>query len=114
MDPEAVIFGGSDGCGDRYCDPERIVDMVADEDARALFRAASTPKTVEALAECCSLPLSTAYRKVGTLEEAGLLRRRPPRGANGTPPRTYERAVDDVTVTLGDGLVVECSSREDD
>lgn len=89
------------------CDPAGIVELLDDEAAVRLFDAATTPKSVSELADECDLPLSTAYRKVHTLDDVGLFREVQSGSSNGTPPARYERAVDGVRVTLNDGVSVE-------
>lgn len=92
------------------CDPDATVDVLDDEAAVALFQAATSPTSIPDLAEACDLAQSTAYRKVRKLVRAGLLEAVTPKTANGAPPARYQRAIDAVTVTLSDDLVVAPAS----
>ncbi|WP_161973212.1 helix-turn-helix domain-containing protein [Halostella litorea] len=93
-------------------DPATVVELLADDDAVRLFRAATKPKPVSTLAEESELPLSTTYRKVEKLEAAGLLRRVTPYSSGGTPPAQYERSVEAVSVTLDGDLTVRVRRTE--
>lgn len=102
-----VTCPASDRRIEGICTPESVVEVLADDDAIDLFRHSTTPKTVRTLAEQGDLPLSTAYRKIGALEDAGLVRRLPSDSSRVTTPDRYERVVEGVSVTLRDGLSVE-------
>ncbi|NHN49182.1 helix-turn-helix transcriptional regulator [Halostella sp. JP-L12] len=97
-----------DGDRDRF-DREAIVGLLDDDDAVCLFRSATDPKTVSTLADECDVPLSTAYRKVEKLEDAGLIGEVARGLADASEPARYRRTVDAVTVTLRDGVSVECA-----
>ena len=86
-----------------------IVELLDDEDSRQLFQHATTPRTVREFAEALGLPLSTAYRKVATLEDVGLLTPIPQEPLNEAAPARYVKAIDCVSVTLGDRLRIECT-----
>ena len=87
-------------------DPAAILELLADDRSIALFRTAVIPLTVEELARHCEVPLSTAYRKVDELEDAGLLERIPSAEADAAVPDRFIRGVDRVEVTLEDGIHV--------
>lgn len=106
-----AIAAGDDDQGLRSrSEPREVVELLSDDEVVDIFRTASMPMTVSELATECDVPLSTAYRKVTNLEEAGLLRQTNPQAANGTTPAYYARAVDSVSVTLGDDLRIEVVS----
>ncbi|MFC6716650.1 ArsR/SmtB family transcription factor [Natrialbaceae archaeon GCM10025810] len=89
------------------CSPPLIVDLLSDPTARRIFVAVERPKTVGELAAELDLPQSTAYRHVGTLTEAGLLRRLND-GSRTDLPTHYVRAIDCVSVTLDDPVRITC------
>ncbi|SER54474.1 winged helix-turn-helix domain-containing protein [Natrinema salaciae] len=94
--------------GELGCDPHRIVTLLNDDDARAVYLYAEEPATVSQIAEAVGLPQSTAYRKVENLQEAGLLSQLNDRSRTGTPAH-YVRAMDHVSVTYDDPLRIECT-----
>jgi DNA-binding transcriptional ArsR family regulator len=83
-------------------DEQRLFEALADPKARELLVAASRPLTASELGDRCSLPTSTLYRKLDTLEAAGLLRVTSRRRTGGNHAKTYERRVETVEVSLGD------------
>ncbi|QCS43794.1 helix-turn-helix domain-containing protein [Natrinema versiforme] len=93
--------------GELGCHPRRVVDLLADDDARAMYLYAEEPETVSEISEAVELPQSTAYRKVENLREAGLLSRLNDRSRTGTPAH-YVQAMDHVSVTYDDPLRIEC------
>lgn len=54
----------------------------------------------------CDIALSTAYRKVDRLVDAGLVAPAGSRPANGST--TYEREMESVAIRYDDGLRIEC------
>lgn len=90
------------------CDPQTTIEALEDEDSRELIECTDTPKTVSELAEECGLPLSTAYRKINRLHEAGLLARTTRVSAAANHPAQYERAVENVSISLVGGFEIEC------
>lgn len=55
-------------------DHERVFEAIADEDCREILETTATrPRTVSDLVDHCEIPVSTAYRKVKTLLDIGLL-----------------------------------------
>jgi DNA-binding transcriptional ArsR family regulator len=63
------------------------------------------------VADQCGLPLSTTYRKLELLAEAGLVEERTRIRRSGKHPSEYIRAVADVTVSLDNGAAVELVTR---
>ncbi|WP_331236079.1 winged helix-turn-helix domain-containing protein [Natronorarus salvus] len=97
----------TDWSWDRECDPDRFASVLADPVARAMFERADEPITVGELAVELDLPSSTAYRKVATLCETGLLTELR-RFRTDDPPSEYVRTVDSVSVVYDDVTSVEC------
>jgi predicted transcriptional regulator len=81
---------------------QSVMDVLTDADCRALL-AATTDEALTAreLSEAVDLPLSTAYRKIDCLTEAGLLAEQTRLAASGSHPSEYHRTVDDVVVSVG-------------
>lgn len=90
------------------CDPRLIVETLTDDDSRELYLSATKPMTVRELADELELPLSTAYRKIETLHEAGLLMQLNEQSRSGTAAH-YIRSIDHVTVTYDDPIRIECA-----
>lgn len=92
-----------------------FLEAVDDADCRALLRASrGDAKTVKELSEECDVPLSTAYRKVGRLHEAGLVEEKIRFDGSGTHTRVYEQQFDCAVIVLTDdgGLDVELARSE--
>ncbi len=89
------------------CNPDRVMELLTDDDARAAYLYAAEPVTVSEIAEALDIPQSTAYRKVENLQEAGLLSQLNERSRTGTPAH-YTQAMEHVTVTYDDPLRIEC------
>ncbi|MFC7213264.1 winged helix-turn-helix domain-containing protein [Saliphagus sp. GCM10025334] len=93
--------GISDGEGG--CNPERIVSLLSEDTARELYRYADGSTPVSEFAEELEIPLSTTYRTVSRLEDAGLLR-----SVSRTDPARYVRAADHVSVSYDDPIRITC------
>lgn len=91
-----------------------ILDALDDPDCRVILDATSDQAlTASELSETCDLPLSTAYRKVDVLTEAGLLDERVRLSSSGSHTSEYARLVEDVHVSMDeDGLSLTVSRRE--
>lgn len=90
------------------CDPQAVLDVLDDRRSREIIECTETPKTVAELSDECDLPISTAYRKVNRLQDAGLLRQTIRFSAAGKHPEQYERAITDISISLGDETEMEC------
>ncbi|GAB3673329.1 helix-turn-helix domain-containing protein [Halopiger thermotolerans] len=104
-DPTACARAERDG--ELGCNPELLIELLNDDDARAIYLHLEEPSTVGDLADELDLPQSTAYRKVQNLHEAGLISRLNERSRSGVPSH-YVQAIDHVTVTYDDPLRIEC------
>ncbi|WP_254763015.1 winged helix-turn-helix domain-containing protein [Natrinema marinum] len=94
--------------GELGCVPALIIELLSDEDARAVYLSVEEPTTVPEIAEALELPQSTAYRKVENLREAGLIRQLNERSQGGLPAH-YVQAIEHVTVTYDEPLRIECA-----
>ena len=84
-------------------DPEAILEILTDDDCRAILAATSEEaRSATELSECCDLPLSTAYRKLDRLTEAGVLAERTRVRLSGKHASEYRRAVEGVGVTISE------------
>ncbi|WP_338739501.1 helix-turn-helix domain-containing protein [Haloplanus salilacus] len=81
---------------------QTVLDALQDDDCRAVLAAASEEAlSARELSSACDLPLSTTYRKLDALTEAGLLAERTRLCPDGKHASEYLRAVDDVVVSTG-------------
>lgn len=89
-----------------------VCSALEDEDCRAMMQAAAEePRSATEFADACDLPLSTTYRKVDKLTEAGLFAERLRLSQSGKHTSEYTLQVADIHVTLsGEGLEVRASS----
>jgi predicted DNA-binding ArsR family transcriptional regulator len=106
-------------------DSERIIDAESemealfhafdDDDCRAILTATTDGAlTASEISDACDLPLSTAYRKLDQLTEAGLLEERTRVRASGSHASEYALSIDELVISLdGDtGLELQVSQRE--
>lgn len=81
---------------------QTVLDALQDEDCRAVLEAAGEEAlSASELSSVCDLPLSTTYRKLDTVTEAGLLVERTRLCPDGKHTSEYRRVVDDVVVSTG-------------
>ncbi|MDS0300663.1 helix-turn-helix domain-containing protein [Halogeometricum sp. S1BR25-6] len=80
---------------------ESLFDVLDDADCRAILRATSEEAlSAGELSEECDIPLSTTYRKVESLTEAGLLEESLRLCRSGKHTSQYRRRVDDIVVSM--------------
>lgn len=80
---------------------QAVLDALGDGDCRAILRAVgSTALTANECSEVCDLPLSTAYRKLELLTEAGLVDERLRIRRDGKHANQYRRRVETVSVAV--------------
>ena len=91
-----------------------LFDALDDEDSRCILEATDgTALSASEIADACGLPLSTTYRKLEPLTEAGLLSKSLRISRSGKHTAQYERAIDDVTVSVSpSGLEVRVTHRD--
>jgi response regulator of citrate/malate metabolism len=81
---------------------QSVLDALDDADCRAILDATSEDAlSANEVSDTCDLPLSTTYRKLELLTEAGLLEERTRLSTTGKHSSEYVRAVEDVVVSLG-------------
>lgn len=85
---------------------DAVFGALADSDARAILRAADgTQRSALQFADCCELPVSTAYRKVDLLAAAGLLEEHVEVDTGGNHTAVYELAVEKIDFSPAEGTV---------
>lgn len=81
---------------------QEILNALDDSDCRAILDATHKEAlTANEVSETHDLPLSTTYRKLDILTEAGLLEERTRIRRSGKHASEYTRLVDDVVISLG-------------
>jgi DNA-binding transcriptional ArsR family regulator len=92
---------------------ETILDALHDDDCRAVLDATGEASlSASELADACDLPLSTTYRKLDTLTDAGLLAERTRLSPDGKHASEYVRAVDEVLVDAAAGFELTVTKRD--
>jgi DNA-binding transcriptional ArsR family regulator len=87
---------------DDEAEVQAVLDALQDDDCRAVLDAtAEEALSASELSSACELPLSTTYRKLDVLTEAGLLVERTRLCPDGKHASEYRRSVDDVVVSTG-------------
>jgi DNA-binding transcriptional ArsR family regulator len=82
-------------------DIRALLAALDDADCRAILDATSgTALSVNEVSEGCAIPLSTAYRKLDLLADAGLIEERTRVRGSGKHPSEYSRIVEDVVVSF--------------
>lgn len=83
-------------------DVQAVLDAVDDADCRAILsETREEPLSASELSDRCDLPLSTTYRKVDKLTEAGLLADRTRIRDSGKHTSEFRPRIGDLTVSLG-------------
>jgi len=89
--------------GQQQTDPSELLGALVDEDCREILRATSAEAlSAGEISDACEIPSSTAYRKVETLTEAGLLSESIRLCSSGSHTSVYECAVSNVEIEVGD------------
>lgn len=115
----SIRFGTEDEGRAVIDDAERVqavLDAITDEDCRAVLDATGDRAlTASEVSEACELPLSTAYRKLDALTDAGLVLERTRIRRSGKHTSEFVRLVEDVVVSVGTsgGVSLEVVTRED-
>jgi DNA-binding transcriptional ArsR family regulator len=84
---------------------QTLFEALRDADSRAILdETGSEALSAKEISEACDLPLSSTYRKLDTLTEAGLLEERTRIRQSGKHPSEYIRAVEEVVVSIDDEM----------
>jgi DNA-binding transcriptional ArsR family regulator len=90
-----------------------VLRALHDDDCRAVLDATGeTPLSASELADACDLPLSTTYRKLDALTDAGLLAERTRLCPDGRHAGEYVRAVDRILVDADAGFELTLTRRD--
>lgn len=91
-----------------------VLDALADSDALAILAASTAePLSVRELAERCEIPVSTTYRKVDDLVDAGLLDELTRMGRGGRHVSEYVLGTERIVVSFSGLEAVELDSSSD-
>lgn len=78
-----------------------LLDLLGDDVCRAILATTTdTARSAREIAAACDVPLSTTYRKVDRLVDAGLLAERTRVRPTGKHPSEFRRAVGEVVVSV--------------
>lgn len=93
---------------DDPADPQNVLAALEDDACRSILEATTDESlTATELSEQCDIPMSTAYRKVEKLTEAGLVDEQVRINTSGKHATEYSKCFDDVVVSIADGGDVE-------
>jgi predicted transcriptional regulator len=82
---------------------ESFVRTITDCECRRILSAIETEaKAVKELSEECDIPLSTTYRKVNRLQEAGLVEEKIELSSSGNHTSVYRQEFDGAMITLSE------------
>lgn len=94
---------------------QSYLDVLDDPTCQAILAATSNDTlSANEISETCNLPLSTTYRKLDELTEAGLLDEGIRLRQSGKHASEYSRSIEDVLVSIqpNQGVVLHISYRE--
>lgn len=94
---------------------EEVIELLEDDHARAMLTATvDTEMSARELVETVSASRATVYRRLNSLEEAGLVETGVELDADGHHREVYSAAPSRITVSIGpDGLSVRRAGRAD-
>lgn len=79
-----------------------VLGALTDDDCRAILEALTSPMSAQEISETCAIPLSTTYRKVKMLSDAGLVEERIDLRRGSKHTKRYEPDFDRVKISLRD------------
>lgn len=83
-------------------DLQSVLEALTDPDCRAIVSVLSEPMTAEEISSAADIPLSTTYRKLDILTEAGLLEEGIKIRPNGQHATQYSVGFDEVRIGLSE------------
>lgn len=94
-------------------DLETVLEALQDEDCRTIIRNLREAMTVDEISETTDIPLSTTYRKLDTLTEAGLVAEGVQMRTDGQHASQYVVAFDGVSIDLSEDMEFVVDITED-
>jgi len=94
-------------------DLDSVLDALNDDDCRRIVKALSEPMTAEELSDATGVPLSTTYRKLDRLTEAGLLEEGVEIRKDGQHVSRYILVFDEVSISLSENRDLEIELSRD-
>lgn len=88
-------------------DLETVLEALHDDDCRTIITRLTEPMTADTIAERTDIPLSTTYRKLDTLTDAGLVVEGVEIRSDGQHASQYMVGFDDVSIELTDEMALE-------
>ena len=79
---------------------QRLLDALSEETNRTILSALDEPTSVAELVDECEIPMSTVYRRLGTLNELDLVTEHVSIDAERGRYRRYERNLDRVSISV--------------
>lgn len=95
-------------------DLETVLDALHDEDCRTIITTLTEPMTADEIAGVTDIPLSTTYRKLESLTEAGLIAEGIEMRSDGKHASQYMVAFDSVSIDLSEDREFEVDVAEDE
>lgn len=85
-----------------------LFDLLENPRARTLLTVVGeAPMTVNEIAARTDIPVSTIYRQLGELADAGLVEKSIRLDPNGQHSTQYARRVSDISISIADGFAVQ-------
>jgi DNA-binding transcriptional ArsR family regulator len=97
-------------------DAAAVLDTLTDPLCRRALACAATPVTAREVAECADLSMSTTYRKLDDLTDAGLLETQTELRDDGYHTTRYRATIEEATIHVDgeDGIHVSLQHATDD
>ena len=112
MNSSSLSIGGVSAHNSQNADPGVVLSALSDDDSRRILAACDEQAmTAQECADACDVPLSTVYRKLGTLSDASLLEESRRIQAANHHPREYSTSFDTLSLSLAAGSDVAVEFR---
>lgn len=114
-DHETARVEGRHGRTVDSADPQPVLNALKDPDCREILREiADAPSTANECSRTYDIPLSTVYRKLDLMREAGLVDRNPRFLERGKRPDEYVPRVESEDISLGEDGSLTLSVRHEE
>lgn len=95
-------------------DLDRVIELLNDEHGRTILAATSAqPHSADELADRCGLSASNIYRRLGELQDVGLLRKQTRPRPDGNHESVYTTALTAIELRFEDGELTWSLTRDD-